>query len=136
MAEARGCWSQAAGLSAAIPHPANSRSQGREGDPRFLIDGSYLDSAPADWVLDQDGIRMTFHTEHRLVEARSCALVSGGCGPADPGDQGAPGLRCDGGRPARRGPLAADPADRAPPRGEALTGGMLAPGPGGRHHDG
>jgi hypothetical protein len=59
----------------AIPHPVNSAGgfQGRDPDAPFLIEGSYLDAAPADWVLDREGITVTFHSEHRPLEAYSRA---------------------------------------------------------------
>ena len=44
----------------------------------FVIDGSYLDQAPADWVADRDGLRLTFHSEHRPIEAYSRALEAAG----------------------------------------------------------
>ena len=67
-------------LCASIPHPINSAGvfRGRDGDAPFLIEGSYLDTAPADWVADSDGIRMTFHSEHRPLEAYSRALEAAG----------------------------------------------------------
>jgi SAM-dependent methyltransferase len=67
-------------LCASIPHPVNSAGafQGRDGDAPFLIQGSYLDTAPADWVADRGGIRLTFHSEHRPIEAYSCALEAAG----------------------------------------------------------
>ncbi len=63
-------------LCATIPHPVNSAGvfQGRGGDAPFVIEGSYLDTAPADWIADRDGITMTFHSEHRPVETYSRAL--------------------------------------------------------------
>jgi SAM-dependent methyltransferase len=67
-------------LCASIPHPVNSAGtfQGREGDAPFLIEGSYLDTAPADWVADRGGIQLTFHSEHRPIEAYSRALEAAG----------------------------------------------------------
>lgn len=67
-------------LCLAIPHPVNSAGgfQGRDGDSPFLIKGSYLDTARADWVLDRGGVRMTFHSEHRPIEAYSRALEAAG----------------------------------------------------------
>jgi len=67
-------------LCASIPHPVNSAGafRGRDADAPFLITGSYLDTAPADWVADRDGIRMTFHSEHRPIEAYSRALEAAG----------------------------------------------------------
>jgi SAM-dependent methyltransferase len=67
-------------LYACIPHPVNSAGEfrGRDGDAPFLIEGSYLDPAPADWVADWGGIQMTFHSEHRPLEAYSFALEAAG----------------------------------------------------------
>jgi SAM-dependent methyltransferase len=67
-------------LCASIPHPVNSAGafRGRDAAAPFLIAGSYLDSAPADWVADRDGVRLTFHSEHRPIEAYSRALEAGG----------------------------------------------------------
>ena len=67
-------------LCAAIPHPVNSAGdfQGRGPDAPFLIEGSYLDAASADWILDRGGITMTFHSEHRPLEAYSRALEDAG----------------------------------------------------------
>lgn len=67
-------------LCAAIPHPVNSagRFSGRNGDAPFLIEGSYLDAAPADWVADWDDGPMTFHSEHRPIETYSRALEAAG----------------------------------------------------------
>lgn len=67
-------------LCACIPHPVNSAGEfrGRDGDAPFLIEGSYLDPAPADWVADWGGIQMTFHSEHRPLEAYSRALEAAG----------------------------------------------------------
>lgn len=66
-------------LCAAIPHPINSAGsfQGREADAPFVIDGSYLDQARADWVAKGD-IQLTFHSEHRPIEAYSLALEAAG----------------------------------------------------------
>jgi SAM-dependent methyltransferase len=67
-------------LCASIPHPVNSAGefQGRDGDAPFVIEGSYLDTAPADWVADWGGIQLTFHSEHRPIEAYSRALEAAG----------------------------------------------------------
>jgi SAM-dependent methyltransferase len=67
-------------LCASIPHPVNSAGafQGRDAGAPFLIAGSYLDTAPADWVAEWDGIRLTFHSEHRPIEAYSRALEAAG----------------------------------------------------------
>jgi SAM-dependent methyltransferase len=67
-------------LCAAIPHPVNSagRFSGRDAAAPFLIEGSYLDAAPADWVADWGDVTMTFHSEHRPLEAYSRALEAAG----------------------------------------------------------
>jgi SAM-dependent methyltransferase len=67
-------------LCAAIPHPVSSagRFAGRDAEASFLIEGSYLDIAPADWVADWGDVTMTFHSEHRPLEAYSRALEAAG----------------------------------------------------------
>ena len=67
-------------LCLAIPHPVNSAGsfQGRDDDAPFIIDGSYLDQRSADWVGNWDDIRVTFHSEHRPLEAYSRALEAAG----------------------------------------------------------
>jgi len=67
-------------LCASIPHPVNSAGafQGRDAEAPFVIAGSYLDTAPADWVAEWDGFRLTFHSEHRPIEAYSRALEAAG----------------------------------------------------------
>jgi SAM-dependent methyltransferase len=67
-------------LVMAIPHPVNSAGsfQSRDGDAPFTIAGSYLDPGPADWVIDRGGVRLTFHSEHRPLEAYSRALEAAG----------------------------------------------------------
>jgi SAM-dependent methyltransferase len=67
-------------LCASIPHPINSAGEfhSRDGDAPFVIEGSYLDTAPADWVADWGGIQLTFHSEHRPIEAYSRALEAAG----------------------------------------------------------
>ena len=67
-------------LCIAIPHPVNSAGgfPARDGDAPFMIAGSYLDPAPTDGVAERDGIRLTFHSEHRPLEAYSLALERAG----------------------------------------------------------
>lgn len=67
-------------LCASIPHPVNSAGsfQRRDGDAPFVIEGSYLDTGPADWAAERAGIQLTFHSEHRPVEAYSRALEGAG----------------------------------------------------------
>lgn len=67
-------------LVMAIPHPVNSAGsfQSRDGDAPFTIAGSYLDPGPADSVIDRNGLRLTFHSEHRPLESYSQALEGAG----------------------------------------------------------
>jgi SAM-dependent methyltransferase len=67
-------------LCLAIVHPLNSAGafQGREPDAPFVISGSYLATAPVRAVAERDGIRLTFHSEHRPLEAYSRALEAAG----------------------------------------------------------
>ncbi len=67
-------------LCVAIPHPVNTAGDfpTREAAAPFVISGSYLDPAPANWVLDRAGVRMTFHSEHRPLESYVRALEAGG----------------------------------------------------------
>jgi SAM-dependent methyltransferase len=67
-------------LVVAIPHPVNSAGsfQGRDADAPFVIDGSYLDAAPADWVAEQGGLQLTFHSEHRPIQSYTRALEAAG----------------------------------------------------------
>jgi SAM-dependent methyltransferase len=63
-------------LCMAIPHPLASAGafQGREAAAPFVISGSYLDPTPVTMVIERGGIPMTFHSEHRPLEAYSRAL--------------------------------------------------------------
>lgn len=67
-------------LCAAIPHPMNTAGsfQGQEATAPFVITGSYLDAAPANWTIDRGGIRLTFHSEHRPLESYVQALANAG----------------------------------------------------------
>ena len=67
-------------LCLAIPHPINSAGDftARDAAAPFVISGSYLDEHPAPWVFDRAGIRMTFHSEHRPLEAYARALEAAG----------------------------------------------------------
>ena len=67
-------------LCAAIPHPVSSAGsfQGPDRDAPFVIAGSYLDPAVADFTSDRDGIRLKFHSEHRSLETYSRALEAAG----------------------------------------------------------
>jgi SAM-dependent methyltransferase len=67
-------------LCAAIVHPLSSAGtfSGREPDAPFVITGSYADPAPVTSAFDRDGERLTFHSEHRPLEAYSRALEAAG----------------------------------------------------------
>jgi len=67
-------------LCAAIPHPINTAGsfQRRGADAPFVISGSYLQAAPLRMVADRDGIRLTFHSEHRPLGAYAQALEASG----------------------------------------------------------
>jgi len=67
-------------LCLAIPHPLNSAGAFTKHDPDapFVISGSYLDTAPARWSTERDGIALTFHSEHRPLEAYMRALEATG----------------------------------------------------------
>jgi len=67
-------------LCVAIPHPINTAGDfpAREAAAPFVISGSYLDPGRADWVFDRAGVRMTFHSEHRPLEAYTRALEADG----------------------------------------------------------
>ena len=67
-------------LCVAIPHPINTAGDfpARDAAAPFMISGSYLDPAPANWVFDRGGVRMTFHSAHRPLESYVRALEAGG----------------------------------------------------------
>ncbi len=67
-------------LCAAIPHPMNTAGEflGREADSPFVITGSYMDPRPLRMVADRDGVRLTFHSEHRPLESYFEALAAAG----------------------------------------------------------
>jgi SAM-dependent methyltransferase len=67
-------------LCAAIPHPINSAGSlpGRDPESVFVISGSYLDPAHDTWVHDRGGVRLTFHSEHRPLEAYMRAVEAAG----------------------------------------------------------
>ena len=51
---------------------------GREADSPFVITGSYLEPRPLRMVADRDGVRLTFHSEHRPLETYFEALAAAG----------------------------------------------------------
>lgn len=63
-------------LVAAIVHPINSagRFESEAADSPFVIEGSYLDERSYADAMERDGLRMTFHSRHRSLEAYSHAL--------------------------------------------------------------
>ena len=67
-------------LCAAIPHPVSTAGSFRDRDAGapFVISGSYLDTAPLTMVADRGGIRLTFHSEHRPLEAYTQAMEASG----------------------------------------------------------
>ncbi len=67
-------------LCLAIPHPLNTAGEfpGRAADTAFVISGSYLEPAPLSMVLERGGVRLTFHSEHRPLEAYFRALQDAG----------------------------------------------------------
>jgi SAM-dependent methyltransferase len=67
-------------LCAAIPHPVSTAGsfQGRDPEAPFVISGSYLQATPIRMAADRDGVRLTFHSEHRPLESYARALEAGG----------------------------------------------------------
>lgn len=67
-------------LCAAVVHPINSAGDfaNRDPDAPFVIAGSYLEVSPRSLVADRDGVRLTFHSEHRPLETYSRALQAAG----------------------------------------------------------
>jgi SAM-dependent methyltransferase len=67
-------------LCLAIPHPVSSAGAftRREPDAPFVIPGSYLDPARRRLVVERGGITLTFHSEHRPIEAYTRALEASG----------------------------------------------------------
>jgi SAM-dependent methyltransferase len=80
VAEAARVLEPAGRMCVAIPHPINSAGSFRDRDEAapFVIPGSYLDPAPLRTVLDRGGVRLTFHSEHRPLEAYMRALEAAG----------------------------------------------------------
>jgi SAM-dependent methyltransferase len=69
-----------AGLCLAIVHPVNSAGSftGDDEDGPFVIERSYLDTFRYAEEVERDGLDMTFHSEHRPLEAYSRALEEAG----------------------------------------------------------
>jgi SAM-dependent methyltransferase len=71
---------QSGRLCLAIPHPINSAGAfaGREPDAPFVIAGSYLDPMATGAFLERGEVRLTFHSEHRPLQAYADALEAAG----------------------------------------------------------
>ncbi len=67
-------------LCAAIPHPLNTAGtfQGGDADAPFVIPGSYLDPAPLRMQARRGGVLLTFHSEHRPLQAYMDPLAAAG----------------------------------------------------------
>ena len=80
IAEAGRVLSRAGRFCAAIPHPVNSAGKfdSKTADAPFVITGSYLDPTPVTWTAARDDVLVTFHSEHRPLEAYSRALEAAG----------------------------------------------------------
>jgi SAM-dependent methyltransferase len=80
IAEAGRVLGHAGRFCAAIPHPVNSAGEfaSKAADAPFVITGSYLDSTPVTWTAARDDVLLTFHSEHRPLEAYSRALEAAG----------------------------------------------------------
>lgn len=80
VAEAARVLRPAGRLCLAVPHPLSSagRFAGPEVDAPFMIAGSYLESSAVTWTAARDGVEVTFHSEHRPLEAYGDALERAG----------------------------------------------------------
>jgi SAM-dependent methyltransferase len=67
-------------LCLAIPHPVNSAGSfaSKDADAQFVISGSYMASTRTHDTVERGGVRLTFHSEHRPLEAYARALESAG----------------------------------------------------------
>ena len=67
-------------LCFAIVHPINSAGhfERRAADAPFLIEGDYLRSFRYSDTVEEDGLTMTFHSQHRPFEAYFSALAEAG----------------------------------------------------------
>jgi SAM-dependent methyltransferase len=63
-------------LCLAIVHPINScrRFEASTADARLVIEGDYLRPFRYSYVVERDGLSMTFHSQHRPLEAYFFAL--------------------------------------------------------------
>jgi SAM-dependent methyltransferase len=64
----------------AIVHPINSagKFESRAPDAAFVIRGSYLEPGPYVDVVERDGMRMTFTSEHRPIQSYADASTDSG----------------------------------------------------------
>ena len=64
----------------AIVHPINSSGgfEASAADARFVISGDYLRPFRYSETVERDGLSMTFHSEHRPIEAYFVALEEAG----------------------------------------------------------
>ena len=67
-------------LCMAIPHPVNSAGSftSKDAHAPFVISGSYMASTRTRDTVERGGVRLTFHSEHRPLEAYARALQSAG----------------------------------------------------------
>ena len=67
-------------LCMAIVHPINSCGQfeASTADARFVVSGDYLRPFRYSETVERDGLSMTFHSEHRPIEAYFVALEQAG----------------------------------------------------------
>jgi len=67
-------------LCLAIPHPLSSAGSfaRKEADAPFVIAGSYMTPTPMRYVIELEDTRLTFHSEHRPLEAYTWALETAG----------------------------------------------------------
>jgi SAM-dependent methyltransferase len=67
-------------LCVAVVHPINSggRFESREPDAAFIIRESYFDARRYTDVVERDGLRMTFSSWHRPLQAHFAAVESAG----------------------------------------------------------
>ncbi len=68
-------------LLAAITHPLNtagSFAESEDGDEHFVIEGSWFDERPVVAEAERDGHTMTFHCQHRPLQAYADALWNAG----------------------------------------------------------
>lgn len=80
VAEAARVLAPAGRLLVAITHPLNTAGAfaSREDDAPFVIAGSYFEPAPLTMVAERDGFSLTFHSEHRPLEAYARAAEQAG----------------------------------------------------------